>query len=75
MFFQGDEAMGRAYSQCLVAEHLTEGRTHGPWGCRLLQLAGPWAVAVTLMEVGVAPSAFGQGSGGSCAFLEGESNG
>ena len=71
------EAMGRAYSQCLVAEPLTEARTHGPWGCRLLQLAGPWAVAVTLRNVKVASRVFGSGNGNGrmCVFPGNEGNG
>ena len=40
------------------------------WKHRLLLVAGPWAVAVTLREVEVAPRAFGRGNIRAYAFSE-----
>ena len=40
------EAMGRAGGYCLIAELLTAGR----W-CRLLLVAGPWEVVMSLRKI------------------------
>ena len=51
--------------QWVAPGHQILGRDRYPWGSggiRLLLLAGPWAVAMTLREVEVAPRAFVNGN-------------
>ena len=71
--FQGDEAMGRACCQCLVAGPLIVARPMGKWH-RVLLFVGPWKVAVTLRVVWVAPRAFGSVVAGSVSFQWSKSN-
>ena len=40
----------------------------GKWGCRLLLIAGPWAVALTLRGVGAVFRSFGSGNSRAHAF-------
>ena len=65
------EAMGRAYSQCLVARPWHWQGPTGRW-CRLFLVAGPWALTVNFREVGAVPSAFNSNNSRACVFHEGE---
>ena len=65
--------MGRASNQCLVAGLLTVGRNCGRL-CRLLLVAGPWEVVMSLRQIYAVPGAFGSGSGRFVSSQGSESN-
>ena len=59
--------MGRASSQCLVAGLLTAARSTGRW-CRILLVAGPWEVIMSLRQIDKVPRAFVSGKSIVCEF-------
>ena len=61
------EAVARASSQCLVAGLVIAARTYRKWH-RLLLVAGPWEVVISLRKIYEVPRTCGSGSSRVCEF-------